>query len=148
MPDPKNRILKVPIPAELYDQLEAAATADDRDLERYVVRMVKQYLDAVNKKVPLVVVPQANPLVAVIAPAQTVFPVAPQPPSAIAHTAPPQGAILLATKKGEPGIPIELMSDNSLNGEPEELVNPNVSPVRVPVPNPNAPDMFGSSHRK
>lgn len=134
MPDPKTRTLKVPIPSDLYDQLEAAAAADDRELDRYVVRMVRQHLE--NPKGPA---PMAGPTVFSVAPNQPLAPIA----------APPAGRVIpLAVKGGGEGVPIDLMSDNALNGEPEELVNPNVSPVRVPQPNPNAPDMFGPSHKR
>jgi hypothetical protein len=154
MPDPKNKTLKISLPAELYDQLEAAAEADDRTLDRYVIRMVKQYLE--EPKAPdnsrAVYIPgPPGPMGAAAGfapppPGTQIFPTAPAPMS---PTGPPVGpVILLATKKGGEGIPIDLMSDNALNGEPEELVNPNVTPVRVPKPNPNAPDMFGPSHRK
>ena len=141
MPDPKTRILKVNLPAELYDALEKAAADDDRELDRYVVRMVKQYLSAPGHPAyserPLLVGPVGYPGPTI--PAGAV----PQPPAPVGR------AIPLVIKPGSAdGIPIDLMSDNALNGEPEELVNPNVSPVVVPKPNPNAPDMFGPSHRK
>lgn len=150
MPDPKNRILKVPLPTELYDQLAAAAAADDRELDRYVIRMVRQHLENPKMTVAAGPVGSANgtlPGYPSAAPIPTVFPTAPKP---MAPTgAPPAGRVIpLAVKGGGEGVPIDLMSDNALNGEPEELENPLAPKVRVPKPNPNAPDMFGPSHRK
>lgn len=142
MPEPKQKILKVSLPAELYEQLEAAAEADDRALDRYVVRMVKQYLEGPKVETVRVVGIPGFPSAATptVFPAEQVVPRNPTPP--------PGRVIPLATKGGGEGVPIDLLNDNSLNGEAEEVPNPNVSPVVVPRPNPNAPDMFGASHRK
>lgn len=136
MPDPKNKILKVALPAELYEQLEKAAAEDDRELDRYVVRMVRQHLEGPRYTGETMVIP-AN------APIQTAPGFVPSQ-----KTVPVGRAIPLAVKGGGEGLPIDLLNDNALNGEPEELVNPNVSKVKVPVPNPKAIDLFGASHRK
>lgn len=146
MLDPKPKILKVALPAELYEQLEAAAVADDRELDRFVVRMVKRYLAAPGSFfVPATPASPAVFVPGIPSAGPTIFPTAPMAPT---NPVQPGRAIPLATKGGAEGVPIDLMSDNALNGEPEELVNPMAPKVVVPRPNPNAPDMFGSTHKK
>lgn len=126
MPDPKNKTLKVALPAELYEQLEKAAAADDRELDRFVTRMIRQYLSGM---VPVSQVPGAilfpqraaigSGIAAAEKTAEQLFDEAKGKASAF------------AMKPGMPGTPALIESD-PLSGQTVESVRPKVAPRLAP----------------
>jgi hypothetical protein len=127
MSEQKNKILKVALPVELYEQLEKAAAADDRELDRFVVRMIRQYLEALAGKAPV-----SGPLVF-----QSVIPAGTSIPSPRVDAGPvalgpdktaeqlfdeAKGrAAAFAMKPGMPGTPALIESD-PLSGQTVEPV--------------------------
>lgn len=109
MSETKNKILKVALPAELYDSLQAAADKDDRTLDRFVVRMIRQYLE--GPRPVTVVAPHIFPSPGPVVTHGVITGAPPEKTSEQLFDEAKGKAAAFAMKPGMPGTPALIESD-------------------------------------
>lgn len=118
MPEPTIKKLKLDLPVELFDQLSKAAAEDDRDLDKFVIRLLKQCMAGPVPVAPVRLSPYVPP--AVSAPQSDKPAVARSVEQAFVEA--PGKAQAFALKPGMPGTPAAVIESDPLSGQSVEPV--------------------------